>query len=81
MNHRIDPTEMMAIQLETLFLHDQNGRLAGINSEDDIAAPRFFFGSTEKGNLWRFRCDLPAVYTENYIRLFFEYENVDLRVS
>ena len=59
MNDQIEPTEMMAIQLETLFVHDQNGRLVGINSKEDIPAPRFFFGSTEKGNLWRFRCDLP----------------------
>ena len=32
MNYQIEPTEMMAIQLETLFVHDQNGRLVGINT-------------------------------------------------
>lgn len=53
--------ELMDIQVETLFVHDQNGRLLYINEPDGEKplAPRFFLGRTRMGNIRRFRYDLP----------------------
>ena len=58
MNWQMKPTELMSIQAETLFVLDRNERIARVNSDDGIPTPRFFFGSTTEGNLWRYRFDL-----------------------
>ena len=62
------PIDLMAIQVETLFVLDAKGRLTAVNSDDGIPTPRFFFGSTEEGNLWRFRFDLPSDILEELER-------------
>jgi RimJ/RimL family protein N-acetyltransferase len=51
--------ELIEIQVETLFGHDENGRLRYVNEPAGASAPRFFLGRTEAGNIWRFRHDLP----------------------
>jgi len=52
--------QLMEIHAETLFSHDDNGRLRCINEPAGAPAPRFFLGRTKAGNIWRFRYDLPA---------------------
>lgn len=55
--------DLLKIQVETLFVHDQNGRLTYINepAESEIyPAPRFFLSYTESDFIYRFRHDLPS---------------------
>jgi hypothetical protein len=54
----------MELHVATLFTHNKDRRLQHINDVTRAPAPRFFFGCTPGGNLWRFRHDLP----ENIIR-------------
>jgi len=51
----------MKIQVEVLFTQDEDGYLQRINepSGDGKPAPRFFFGYTNEGSIYRFRHDLP----------------------
>jgi len=53
--------ELMNIHLETLFRHDQDSSLIGINDWRGGEAPRMFLGRTEQGSVCRFRSDLPKV--------------------
>ena len=55
----ISDFRMMGIQAETLFVHDIEGRLTGINAPDHGCPPKFFLGWTMKGHICRFRSDLP----------------------
>lgn len=61
---RLSPDHLIDIQLSALFISDDQGRLRSIREpgyeESELeAAPRFFMGRTTRGNLWRFRHDLP----------------------
>ncbi len=49
----------LEIQVEALFTHDPDGRIRSTNEPGGGLAPRFFFGRTREGNLWRLRYDLP----------------------
>jgi hypothetical protein len=51
--------QLIEIQTNTLFTHDNAGRIVAVNEPDGAAAPRFFLGRTVEGNVWRFRHDLP----------------------
>jgi len=51
--------ELLEMQIEALFTHDDHGRVVTVNEPDGGPAPRFFFGRTREGNLWRVRHDLP----------------------
>lgn len=53
--------QLMKIQVEVLFTQDENGYLQRINKPngDGKPAPRFFFGHTNEGSIYRFRHDLP----------------------
>lgn len=51
--------ELMEVQVETLFTHDGHGQLQYINELNGGRAPRFFWGRTKEGGIWRFRSDLP----------------------
>ena len=42
-----------------MFTHDANLRLLRVNDGIGSTAPRFYLGRTRRGNLWRFRADLP----------------------
>ena len=61
MKEHVSDTELMKIQVETLFTQDDNGHLQCINEPigDRKPAPRFFFGYTHEGSICRFRHDLP----------------------
>ncbi len=52
--------ELLEMQIEALFTHDDHGRIVTVNEPDGGPAPRFFFGRTREGNLWRVRHDLPS---------------------
>ncbi len=54
----VSDIELLAIQIDALFTHDSDGRIRTINEPGSGPAPRFFFGRTSAGNLWRFRYDL-----------------------
>lgn len=49
----------MAMQVETLFRHDAEGRMTTVNERDGGPAPRIFIGRTAEGNVVRLRDDLP----------------------
>ncbi len=51
--------KLMEIHVETLFTHDDGGRLVSINEPGGDPAPRFFIGMTKDANVLRFRYDLP----------------------
>lgn len=61
----------LADQVATLFVHDANGRILHWNGPagDRDAAPRFFFGRTAHGTLWRFRDDVPHAVVRELARL------------
>ncbi len=51
--------QLLEMQVDALFTHDVDGRMRSVNEPQGEVAPRFFFGRTSAGNLWRFRHDLP----------------------
>jgi RimJ/RimL family protein N-acetyltransferase len=51
---------LMELHVEALYRHTPEGRLLETREVDAVRAPRFFLGRTRRGNLWRFRDDLPA---------------------
>jgi hypothetical protein len=69
-----DPTSdlgWLELQVDALYAADARGRLlhprgAGGAAE---APPRFFFGRTRHGNLWRFAADLPEALVAELARL------------
>ncbi len=52
--------ELLELQIDAAWTHDPDGRIRRVNEPEGGPAPRFFFGRTEQGNLWRFRYDVPA---------------------
>ena len=60
----LNPNQLMDIQIAALFVSDTQRRLRyirepGYEESELERAPRFFFGRTLHGNVWRFRHDLP----------------------
>jgi RimJ/RimL family protein N-acetyltransferase len=55
--------ELLEIQADALYIHDDNKKLLRINESDpddtDDPAPRFFLARSLAGNIWRVRHDLP----------------------
>lgn len=52
--------DLMKMHVEALYAHDDQGRLQTVNEPNGDRVPRFFFGRTPVGNVWRFHADLPA---------------------
>ncbi|MGH2604083.1 MAG: GNAT family N-acetyltransferase, partial [Dehalococcoidia bacterium] len=52
--------QLLEIQTGALFTHDPTGRIRHVNEPGGDPAPRFFFGRTTVGYLWRLRHDVPA---------------------
>ena len=61
--------QWLEVQLETLYTFDAQGRLTGRNDPAGGAPPRFFFGRTRHGNIWRFRADLSDALVRDLARL------------
>jgi hypothetical protein len=62
--------EWMALQVEGLFRQDARGRLARRRDPaTPDAPPRFFFGRTRAGNLWRFADDVRDATVRDLARL------------
>ncbi|MCP5058918.1 MAG: GNAT family N-acetyltransferase [bacterium] len=63
--------DWLDLQVRTLCLHDELGRLTLWNAVpgEDATAPAFFFGRTRHGNLWRMRNDLPDELVRELARL------------
>jgi hypothetical protein len=67
-----DDRELIEIEVETLFVHDQNRRLQYHNDPTGPKriAPRFYLARTKAGNLRRFRYDLPDEIVRQMDELF-----------
>ena len=55
---RLTDLELADLDFEALFTHDDRGRIVRVNEPDGEPAPRFIFGRTRKGNVWRVRHDV-----------------------
>jgi hypothetical protein len=60
----------MLIHIDALFTHDEDMRLLSVNEPRGVAAPRFFLGRTQQGNVCRFRADLPHVLVRELTKLY-----------
>ncbi len=56
--------ELVRMHVEALFTHDARGRMRSVNEPGGGRAPRFYFGRTSVGHVWRFRDDLGAGLVE-----------------
>lgn len=50
--------QLLQLQVDTLFTHDARGRICYANEPGGERAPRFFFGRSREGNIWRCRDDV-----------------------
>lgn len=61
----VDDLELMAAHARALFTHDARSRLLSVNEPGGGGlAPRLFLGRTRRGNVRRFRADLPETLVE-----------------
>ncbi|NUU63617.1 GNAT family N-acetyltransferase [Paenibacillus agri] len=61
--------ELMSIQADVLYLHNQAGRMTTINEPMNQPAPRFFLGQTIAGRIVRFRSDVPDHLVHDILQL------------
>jgi hypothetical protein len=54
----ISDLQLLQIQVDALFTHDSRGRIRDVNEPGGDRAPRFFFGRSREGNIWRCRDDV-----------------------
>ncbi len=50
--------QLLGLQAEALFTHDERGRILRVNEPEGARAPRFFFARSKEGNIWRCRDDV-----------------------
>ncbi|EJS64056.1 MULTISPECIES: GNAT family N-acetyltransferase [Bacillus] len=55
---RLSELDLIAIQVEVLFVHNQVGKMKYVNEQGNPKAPRFFLGRTREGSITRYHCDL-----------------------
>ncbi|HDR7514791.1 GNAT family N-acetyltransferase [Bacillus mobilis] len=55
---RLSELDLIAIQVEVLFVHNQVGKMKCVNEQGNLKAPRFFLGKTHEGSITRYHCDL-----------------------
>ena len=60
----ISDLELMRVHVDAMYTNDGHGKIVSINDGLRGPAPRFWFGSTPSGNIWRFRNDV----AENLVR-------------
>jgi RimJ/RimL family protein N-acetyltransferase len=51
--------DLMQMHVQALYVHDERSRIMSTNDWQGGTGPRFFLGRTARGNVWRFRNDLP----------------------
>lgn len=61
--------QLLQLQVDALFTHDPHGRIRDVNEPGGDRAPRFFFGRTRGGNIWRCRDDLAEEIVRELERL------------
>lgn len=55
---RLSELDLIAIQVEVLFVHNRVGKMKYVNEQGNPKAPRFFLGRTREGSITRYHCDL-----------------------
>lgn len=50
--------QLLQVQADALYTHDPHGRMRYVNEPGGTSAPRFFFGRTREGHIWRCRDDV-----------------------
>jgi len=50
--------QLLGLQAEALFTHDERGRILRVNEPEGEHAPRFFFARSREGAIWRCRDDV-----------------------
>lgn len=66
--------ELMNIQAEVLYVHDQTGRITIINERVRQPAPRFFWGQTNNGRVIRFRNDVSNNVIRDIVKIMDMYD-------
>ncbi len=51
--------QLLQLQAEALFTHNEGGRILRVNEPEGARAPRFFCARSRKGAIWRCRDDVP----------------------
>jgi len=55
---RLSNLQLLEMQADALFTHDEHGRIRDVNEPEGDRAPRFFFARSTEGNIWRCRDDV-----------------------
>ncbi|GBF73418.1 hypothetical protein PA598K_01707 [Paenibacillus sp. 598K] len=61
--------DLMTVQAEVLYIHDEAGRITVTNEPAGQAAPRLFWGHTEEGSVVRFREDMPDPVVDEVLQV------------
>lgn len=76
-----DILELARLHVETLFTHDQDGRLLNVNEPAGAPAPRFFLARTTAGDLIRFRYDVDAALARELEAACRDDQNLDITTA
>lgn len=55
---RLSELDLIVIQVEVLFVHNQVGKMKYVNEQGNPKAPRFFLGRTREGGITRYHCNV-----------------------
>ncbi|MFC9448609.1 GNAT family N-acetyltransferase [Bacillus cereus] len=55
---RLSELDLIAIQVEVLFVHSPVGKMKCVNEKGNPKAPRFFLGRTREGSITRYHCNV-----------------------
>ncbi|WP_088265473.1 GNAT family N-acetyltransferase [Bacillus mycoides] len=72
---RFSELELIAIQAEVLFVHNQVGRIKCVNENGNLKAPRFFLSRTREGNITRYHYKLHGEMISKIEKLIRECSN------
>ncbi|WP_144505899.1 GNAT family N-acetyltransferase [Bacillus mycoides] len=72
---RLSELELIAIQAEVLFVHNQVGKMICVNEQGNPKAPRFFLGRTREGNIKRYHYNLDSEMISKIEKLILECSN------
>ncbi|MED0984706.1 GNAT family N-acetyltransferase [Bacillus paramycoides] len=72
---KLSELELIAIQAEVLFVHNQVGRIKSVNEHGNLKEPRFFLGRTREGNITRYHYNLHSETVNEIGKLISERSN------